>query len=205
MKKAKALFLSGMMVLLCAAILLAGCQSGTDPNTAPTRMEEPDPCPVTLPFPEGWGVAVNQPGLPIRLEGGRTVTYTLQEENRWIYDFDAVDVLTDAQPCGEETVLPAGKTVYWTPYWDVGWDETFDNGGKPCFVRLTQYTDGHVTGLSLVCITAQGYGDPGDAQVWYGRVAKSVAFPMQNGAYQPVGEKWIGDWFQQAEADASTE
>ena len=120
-------------------------------------------------------------------------------------DFDAVDVLTDAQPCGEETVLPAGKTVYWTPYWDVGWDETFDNGGKPCFVRLTQYTDGHVTGLSLVCITAQGYGDPGDAQMWYGRVAKSVAFPMQNGAYQPVGEKWIGDWFQQAEADASTE
>ena len=96
MKKAKALFLSGMMVLLCAAILLAGCQSGTDPNTAPTRMEEPDPCPVTLPFPEGWGVAVNQPGLPIRLEGGRTVTYTLQEENRWVYDFDAVDVLTDA-------------------------------------------------------------------------------------------------------------
>lgn len=168
-------------------LLTTGCSPKSKEGVQPVTVNVPANEMITIPWNEGWSVAVSvTPGIPFELQGSEEVTYEISGDTHYLCVEKEGSLASMSEA---ETTAKAGESFYWNPF--------FEDPAKPLsgmeasWINIIREQDGYPTGWVLVKISpmSEKAGNGDVIPRFKADIVASVAFPQQDGAYQLVSEE----------------
>lgn len=175
----------------CAGIGLillgAGCAQKTQEEAKPEVVSVPADEMISIPWNAGWTPAVNVAfGIPFELHGSDEIVYEISGDTSYLC------LIQEGKPesMGDTgTTRKAEETLYWNPSFANA--QKYLDGIGTSWITIVRKQEGYPTGLVLVKISQlpETMDNVDASPVHSAEIIASLAFPLQDGAYQDVTDE----------------